>query len=483
MAKIDKFLQVMVSRGASLLRLDPGDPPMVELPGGHRATLSGQELLGTVVDGIAKEILPEGAPTTAFMRGEKVTFDYRLDGSVYQVLCCRTSLGTRLVAARFGSPAPEPVAGAQAAPDNLDALIIQVLNQGGSDLCLNSEGEPLARLGGQLQALAGFGPISGKRLEDLVRGWVSPGLWETFSAGQDVEFSLGSPELPCRLRVNLFHDPPGLSLAVRLIPRQVPDADTLGLSDAVRRLAALNKGLVVLTGPMGSGKSTTLACLLNLANAARKGYLVTVQDSVEFDFPKAGCLIRQRETGGDPQRQLQCLRAALRQAPEILAVGELRDAAVLDLALQAAQSGCLVLATLSTTTLQDTLSCLAETCLPQHRARHLGRLGECLKAVVGHTLLPQMGGGQVVAMETLFNHPALAALLREDRLSQLPAVLKQGRYGNLTHNDALVQLVLNRRVEPGDAYQRCQDRESYIAACKKAGLPFDPRGSGEVTPT
>lgn len=476
MAKIDKFLQQLVSRGASLLRLDPGDSPIVELPGGHRVSLSGQELLGTVLDGVAKEILPE-QHQTAFLRGEKVAFDYFLEGQGFQILCCRSSLGTRLVAARMaaGSQGNQGGPGATVTLDSLAPLVYRLLSGSGSDLYLNAEESPLVRLNGRLEVLTEYGQLPAKRLEELVRAWVPPRVWERFAAGQDTEFSHSDPSLPCRLRVSLIHDQPSLSLSVRVIPREVPDADTLGLSEPVRRLASLNKGLVLLAGPMGSGKSTTLACLLSLANQSRKDYLVSIQDAIEFEFPQGSCIIRQREVGSDPARQHQAIRAALRQAPDILAVGEIRDAETLELALQAVQTGRLVLGTLATASMLDTFFSLAETFQSEHRARTLSRLAECLKAVLGHTLLPKVGGGQVVAMETLFSNPAIATLIREDKLGQLPGVMKQARYGQQSHNDALIQLILGGKLDPMDGYLRCQDRESFIAACKKADIAFDPR--------
>jgi twitching motility protein PilT len=270
-------------------------------------------------------------------------------------------------------------------------------------------------------------------------------------------------------------------VSIRVIPKAVPDADTLGLSETVRRLAHLSQGLVLLTGPMGSGKSTTMACLLDIANRTRKDYIVAIQDSLEFEFSKGSCLLRQQEVGRDVGRQKQAIRSALRQAPDILALGDLREADVLELALQAAHSGRVVFATLQTTSLMDTFYFLIDA-FSQGRQSHIrGRLADCLKAVVGHTLLRRANNGRVAAMETLFLSPAIAELIRADKLELIPAAMKGGRYGQLTHNDALVQLILSRKVEPMEAYLRCQNRESFIAACKKAEIDFDPRGAGQVT--
>ncbi len=184
--------------------------------------------------------------------------------------------------------------------------------------------------------------------------------------------------------------------------------------------------------------------------------------------------------GCDPVRQKQALRAAIRQAPDILAAGEIRDGQTLELCLQAAQTGRMVLATLSTATQEETLATLAGFFPPDQRRRVLARISETLTAILGHTLLPKAGGGQVVALETLFNNPGIAALIRGDRLGHLAEAMKQSRYGQTSHNEALVALILAGKVDPMVAYLRCHDRESFIAACQRAEIGFDPRDAGQL---
>jgi twitching motility protein PilT len=491
MAKIDKYLESMISRGAPILRLDPGDMPVLELPGGHRLPLAGTEIMGTVLDGLTREILPESLQTT-YLRGEKVTFDYFFNKESFQVLVCKTNLGTRIVVGRGVSSTGVPisaasipaVATATAAPvksPKLGSLISRLLSAGGSDLYLNSGELPIMRLDGRLEVLEDAGLLPAKELEDLIKPITPPKNLEVYQTGGDTEFSYEDGSLLCRMRMSLFHDASGPSVSIRVIPKAVPDAATLGLSETLQRLAHLSQGLVLLTGPMGSGKSTTMACLLDIANRFRKDYIVTIQDSTEFEFAKGTCLLRQREVGRDPERQKQAIRSALRQAPDILALGELRETGVIELALQAAHSGRVVFATLQTTSLMDTFYYLIDA-FPQNRQSHIrGRLADCLKAVVGHTLLRRASGGRVAAIETLFVNPAIAEHIRADKFEQIPAVMKSGRYGQMSHNDALVQLILSRAVDPMEAYLRCQDRESFIGACKKSGIDFDPRSAGQVT--
>lgn len=483
MAKIDKFLSTMVGRGAPILRLDPGDVPVLEQPGGHRTTLNNQELLGTVLDGLAKEILPPEMETS-YLRGEKVSFDHVFEGERFQVLVCRTTLGTRMVIGRSG-PAGGGSAAASSATGTkslgrIEAAVQYLLKEGASDLYLNTDEAPVLRRDGHLEPLADMAPLGAKDLLDLVKPWIPAKVQEAFQEGQDVEFSHLDPALPCRVRLSLYHDANGPSASLRVIPRQVPEADALGLSEPVRRLASLSKGLVLFTGPMGSGKTTTLASLLDLAIRGRKDFVVAIHDAIEFDLGGTG-LIRQREVGKAARRQHQALRAALRQAPDVLVVDELRDPEAIDLVLQAAHAGLVVFATLRTTSLVDTLAFLVDGFPPERQPMVRSRLAGCLKAVVGHTLLRRPSGGRAAALETLFSTPAIADLIREDKLGQVPSAMRQGRYGQVTHNDALLQLIQRGTVEPMEAYLRCQDRESFIAACKKAGIDFDPRREGQVT--
>jgi twitching motility protein PilT len=482
MAKIDKYLEQMVTRGAPILRLDPGDLPLVELPGGHRQPLSGAELMGTVLDGLIREILPE-ALQTSYLRGEKLTFDYVCNHEPFQVLACKTNLGTRIVVGR-GTPTgqgQQSAATLGAKSQKLGALVSRLLSSGGSDLYLNTGEQPIMRLDGRLEILEDVGELPAQDLEDMVKPITPPKNLEAFQGGADTEFSYEDGALLCRMRMSLFHDAAGPSVSIRVIPKAVPDAATLGLSETVQRLAHLSQGLVLVSGPMGSGKSTTLACLLDLANRFRKDYIVTVFDSREFDLAKGSCLVRQREAGRDPGRLKQAIRSALRQAPDIIALGELRDAEVIELALQAAHSGRAVFATVQSTSLLDTFYRLIEAFPAERQTYVRNRLADCLKAVVGHTLLRRITGGRTAAIETLFVNPAIAELIRADKLEQIPAAMKGGRYGQTSHNDALVQLILARVVDPMEAYLRCQDRESFIAACKKAGIDFDPRSAGQVT--
>ncbi len=482
MAKIDRFLSAMVGHGAPILRLDPGDCPVLELPGGHRQPISGSELLGTFLDGLAKEIMPEGTQT-AYLRGERVQFDYTIEGERFQILAVRSPLGTRLVVGRVkgGASGEAPAGTGTLKPARLDLLLSRMLSSGASDCYLNTDEFPVLRKDGKLEIQDDITPLGSRELEDLLKPWMPAKIQELFSKGQDTEFSHVEHQQACRVRVSLFHDSHGPSVALRIMPKAVPDADTLGLSETVRRLASLDRGLVLFTGPMGSGKTTTVACLLDMAHRTRKDFVVGIYDALEFELGKGACVVRQREVGKSLQRQHQAIRAALRQAPDILVIDELRDSESCALAFQAVQAGHVVFATTQTTTVIDTLRSIVDVHPLDRQPWVRGRLASCLKAIVGHTLLRRPNGGRVVALETLFNSPVIAELIRENRIGDVPEAMKEGRYGQQSHEAALTQLILDGKVDAMEAYLKCQDRETFIKACREGGIAFDPRREGAVT--
>ncbi len=491
MSKIDRFLAHLVSRGGIALRMDPGEPPIIELPGGHRQNLMAQDMLGTVLDGLAKEVIPESL-NTDYLRGERVAFEYAYDECLFHVICTRSKFGAQIVLARLNLPAgtasTKPAAptvadgaSANASLGKLDPYLRRLLGMGGSDLYLNAD-EPVAiRKDGIVEQVDDLPTLNAKALEDLLKGWVPPMNLDAYGAGIDTEFALTPPGLVYRLRVRVVHDLQGPAVALRVIPRMVPEAEALGLGAHIRRLANLNKGLVLIAGPSGSGKSTTLASLLELVNKNRKALIVTVEDSTEFQLAKEVGLVRQKEVGRDPQRQVKAIRAALQMDPDVLGLGELRSREALDLALQGAQMGRLVFIQVPTASLLDTFYWLLDSFPEDQRAWVRNRLADHLRAVLVHTLYARNGGGRVAAVETLFNNPAIAGHLREGRLDLIPGAMKSGRYGQVSHTEATIRLIQETLLSPSEAYRRCQDRDALIAGCKKAGIPFDPRGAGQVT--
>ncbi|MBI3130554.1 MAG: Flp pilus assembly complex ATPase component TadA [Acidobacteria bacterium] len=487
MPKIDKMLTLLLQKEGQTLRLDPGELPAMDLPGGHRQNLGVQESLGTVLDGIAKEILPKDLETP-YLRGEKVQFHYAFEGVTFTVVFVKSPFGTRIVAARGVAKAAPREGGSPSGPlavvaesRGLETFLGRLLSSGSSDLFLNPEEAPIAQAQGRFVPWQDLGATPLPEIESLIRELAPKKALETFLGGEDVEFAVDHPKRQCRLRVNLLHGSAGPALALRLLPRGVPDAQSLGLREEVCRLASLNRGLVLLTGPMASGRSSTLACLLAWVRTQREAFMITLEDAIEYALPEGRGLVRQREIGRDGERQARAIRTALKQRPELLAVDEWAGGPGLEALLEAACEGRLVLVVLRAPCALDALRRIEGSFIPERRPWVHALLAEGLKAVVGHALIPRAGGGLALAQETLFNTPAVAELLRSGSLDKIPNVQKGARYGQHSQADALVELVQNHRVEAMEAYRRAGDREAFMGACRKAGLDFDPRADGRIT--
>jgi len=337
------------------------------------------------------------------------------------------------------------------------------------------------RHNGTVEPVPGWPPAPVDGLTRWLETLATPRHWKAFQEHGQADFSHSDAQRDCRLRVNLSRDLDGPSAAIRVVPDQIPEDEVLALPDAVLELADIPKGLVLIAGTPGSGRSTTLAALMRRAAQKRGGFLISVSDSIEFLIPPAGSVVRQRETGGDYGDQRRAIRAALKQAPDVLAVDAVRDGATALQVLEAGMSGRLVLALVEAPSALSALERLVDRQPPdsQHLVRALLVAG--LKAVTHQVLLRRPNGGRVAAFETIFNSPDIQTVLRKWDLSKVPAAMKSGRaYGQVTQAEALLELVQGGVVEPMEAYTHCHDRLSFVAACKAAKLDFDPRRSGQV---
>ncbi len=269
----------------------------------------------------------------------------------------------------------------------------------------------------------------------------------------------------------------------RVIPNEIPDPDRLGLPEPIRQLALLAKGLVLVTGPTGSGKSTTLAAIIDLANQQRMDHIVTIEDPIEFVHPRKKCLINQREVHTHTESFKSGLRAALREDPDIVLVGEMRDLETIAIALETAVTGHLVFGTLHTSSAVGTIDRIVDQ-FPADRQQQIRvMMADALKAVISQILLKKIGGGRVAALESLFITPAISNLMREGKIFQIPSAMQVGRaYGQRLMNDVLMDMIQDKKVTAMDAYLKCPDKESFIQTIKRAGINFDPRAgqTGEM---
>lgn len=519
MAQLDRLLSHLAARGAAALRMEPNQQPMLESPTGGLTPLLPTPVPPTLLEHLVKEVLPPSQEGNLAAGGE-AAFSYRTGEQTFTIAVTRGALGLSLRAEPAHEigialvdtpverpaelfpdpPAPRPVplpvstltplrATAAQATDSSGAhplgarLFRALLDHKGSDIHCSSFEVPLVRVHGDLQELEDFTPLGPKQLLEVMESLAPPMAWEHFQEKNDADFAYAYEAGGCRLRVNFFTDRMGPGFVCRVIPNEIPDPDKLGLADPIKRLADLAKGLVLVTGPTGSGKSTTLAAILDIANRKRNDHILTIEDPIEFVHPRKKCLVNQREVGTHTASFKSGLRAALREDPDIVLVGEMRDLETISIAVETAVTGHLVFGTLHTSSAVGTIDRVVDQ-FPADRQQQIRvMLADACKAVISQILLKKVGGGRVAAIESLFITPAISNLIREGKNYQIPSAMQTGRaYGQKLMNDALVELVQAGTVEPMEAYMKCPDKESLMAALKRANITWDPRGEEKAMP-
>lgn len=303
-------------------------------------------------------------------------------------------------------------------------LLARAVAAGASDLHLAAGEPPLLRLDGELQRMA-LPVLNCAALEQALAGLLDDGQRRQWVSGDELDLALSLPGVG-RLRVNLFRQRNGLGASVRLIPARVPSLDELDLNDVYQAIAQCRDGLVLLGGPTGSGKSSTLAALLDQLNRERALQVITLEDPIEFIHSSQGCLVNQREIGVHSRDFAQGLRSALRQDPDVIVVGELRDLESIRLALRAAETGHLVLATVHTRSALNSIDRLVEVFAVEEKPLVRMMLAESLRLVVAQVLVRRKGGGRVAAREVLVATPAVRNLIREGRMAQVQSVMQAG---------------------------------------------------------
>ena len=343
---------------------------------------------------------------------------------------------------------------------NLTTLLERCVHSGASDLHLSAGLPPLLRIDGDIQ------PCDRASLEDEhVRGMLQELMSEAqllcFEQHHELDFACEVAGL-ARFRVNAFVQRRGVSAVLRTIPSEVPTLGQLGLGAGFERICQLPRGLVCVTGPTGSGKSTTLAALLDHLNATRRLHILTIEDPVEFLHTSKLSLVSQREVGRDTQSFAAALRSALREDPDIILVGELRDLETIRLALTAAETGHLVLCTLHTSSAAKTVDRIVDVFPGTEKALVRALLAESLQVVVSQTLLKRQGGGRVAAHEILWCTPAIRNLIREDKVAQMYSVLQTGaQFGMQTLDQALMQLTAQGLVSREEARTKARAPEAF----------------------
>jgi twitching motility protein PilT len=333
---------------------------------------------------------------------------------------------------------PDGPAGAPHA--TVDALLLHAVAIGGSDLHLTVGIPPAIRLHGSLRRVPGWEPLTEEDIESVARQLLDDTQWQRFRQTKELDFA-HSIEGVGRFRVNLFQQRGSTGAAFRVIPNEIRDLDTLGLPRVVGDFAQLQRGLVLVTGPTGSGKSTTLASIIDLANRTRAAHILTIEDPIEFLHSHGMSVVNQREVGEDTANFAVALRHALRQDPDIILVGELRDLETTQVAITAAETGHLVFATLHTRSAATTIDRLIDIFPPAQQHQIRAQLSGCLQAVVAQSLLPTAGGdGRVAVSEVMVATPAIRNLVREGKIHQINTAMQSaGDLGMITFDQHLAQ--------------------------------------------
>ena len=357
----------------------------------------------------------------------------------------------------------------------IDAFFQMMHETGASDLHLSSGAQPVIRLHGVLERVK-YPALGADDLRKILYEITPERKIKQFEDTGDVDFAHEVPGL-ARYRVNYFMQQRGPAAAFREIPSRVSSLDELGLPALLKDLAMLPKGLVLVTGPTGSGKSTTLAAMIGHANASRRDHILTIEDPVEFVHEPAGCLINQREIGRDSVSFQKALRGALREDPDIILVGEMRDLETIELALEAAETGHLVLSTLHTMSAPKTVDRIIDAFPGERQAQIRAALSESLRAVISQTLLRRADRpGRVAALDILVATAAVRNLIRESKIHQIPGVMETGRkFGMRTLEDSLAELVQNGVVAAREAAAKALNPERLRPLLPPGSLP-DPDG-------
>jgi len=361
---------------------------------------------------------------------------------------------------------PPPIAVAM----DLDAVLLRVFELGASDLHLKIGKPPMARRDGSIEPIPDTVPLTEADLRGVLEV-VTSGLLERrreFDETGELDLSYQAPLLP-RFRVNAFRQRGFTSFAFRLIPRTIPSFDDLHLPPGVARLSREHHGLVLVTGATGSGKSTTLAAIVDQINATRQQHIVTIEDPIEMLHEDRRSIVNQREIGIDTESFGQALRRALRQDPDVILIGELRDDETAHTALQAAESGHLVLSTLHTVDASETIGRLVEFFPAAKQQMIRSIVAGVLRGVVSQRLLPRVGAGRIAAVEVMVTNDRIAELIRENKAEEIPAAIADGAFYEMrTLTQALIELVLDGLVEGEVAANAAPNRHDFVLALELA---------------
>lgn len=370
---------------------------------------------------------------------------------------------------------------------SLSELLKKLTELNGSDLHITTNTPPQVRVDGHLRSLEGYRPLTSADTKQLAYSVLTDAQKHRFEENLELDFSFGVKGLS-RFRANIFNQRGAVGAVFRAIPYEIKPFEALGLPPVVKQLCDKPRGLILVTGPTGSGKSTTLAAMIDKINVDRHEHILTIEDPIEFLHNHKGCLVNQREVSADTRSFADALRTALRQDPDVVLVGEMRDLETIESALRIAETGHLTLATLHTNSAASTINRIIDVFPSAQQAQVRAQLSLVLEGILCQTLLPRIEGtGRAMAMEILVPNPAIRNLIREDKVHQIYSMMQTGqeKFGMQTFNQSLATLYHKRLISLDVAVQRSSNPDELKELIERGSgvnTGFGSNGAGGVKP-
>jgi twitching motility protein PilT len=456
MSNVEKILNMMISKEAEKVVMNLGEPIYLEI-NGQKKILSQSPLNASDLESMKTECSDFFGDASKFNFGGKSVKVNRTTSSIlFEVV--KAGAGNMNTVVGSKRTQTEQSGGSV----NIDDLLRYMIENGASDLHICSGNKPMLRLDGDMVPLDDFPEVSEDDMWPIINYVTPPKNIEEFKATNDSDYAYEIEGL-CRFRANVFRDHRGVGAVFRQIPFEILPPEVLKIPAKIIELCDLPKGLILVTGPTGSGKSTTLAALIDYVNRNTRKHIITIEDPVEFVHKNQACLINQREVGVHTQSFKRALRAALREDPDVILVGEMRDLETISIAIEMAETGHLVFGTLHTNTAVGTVDRIIDQFPSNQQNQIRAMLADSLVGVVSQMLCKKQKGGRVAVYETLVVTSAVSNLIRESKNFQIPSIMEVGKnQGQKLMNESFVDLIKDGTITVEEALSKAVDRNELI---------------------
>ncbi len=479
---LERLIQAAVKAGGSEVKLAPGRRIVIVTAAGEREAQGPEQTAATIMQYLADATQAAdgrkavGADNAEWMvqiagvGGVRVRAEQR-GGATHAVF----RIADAPAAAPAPPPAPKTLSGRSrplgSGPSaEMEDLFYALCDNGASDLHISVGSPPMLRHDGDIKPLPDRPVLSAEDTERILWPIAPQRNRDEFKRRHDTDFAYEIKGL-ARFRCNFFMDRKGMGGVFRVIPSKIITAEEMGISKEILQLCHLPKGLVLVTGPTGSGKSTTLCALIDYINRQRTDHIITIEDPLEFVHDNKKCLINQRQVGEHTDSFKDALRAALREDPDIVLVGEMRDLETVAIAIETAETGHLVFGTLHTSSAPSTVDRIIDQFPADRQGQIRVMLAESLKGVISQMLCKKIGGGRVPVLEILIGTPSVSNLIREAKIFQIPSIMQTGKkYGMCLMNESFTDLVRRKIVDPQEAYAKAVDKAGLVSMFKKNNI-------------